>query len=265
MPGEAPVRLQPVISLKGVSKYYDVKRGELLVNKDISLDVFDKEFICILGPTSSGKSTLLKMMGGIEKPTLGVITLKGNVYENGIPPQELVKFGFIFQQDNLLAWRTVQKNLTLPLEVFKKIGKETQARVDEMLELVGLSDYKRAFPHELSGGMRQRVSLARAMMHNPDILLMDQPLGALDAITRRMLAFELLAISRKTRKIMIMVTNSVDEALLLADRILVLTSLPGSIACEIRNDIPQDARGEYLAEHTRFKELRVRLDGLLRG
>jgi NitT/TauT family transport system ATP-binding protein len=133
-----------------------------------------------------------------------------------------------------------------------------------MLELVGLLDYKPAFPHELSGGMRQRVSLARAMIHDPDILLMDQPLGALDAITRKMLAYELQGISRKTQKIMVMVTNSVDEALLLADRILVLTSLPGSIACEIRNDIPREARGEQMAEHPRFKELRVRLDGLLR-
>jgi NitT/TauT family transport system ATP-binding protein len=237
----------------------------LQVNKDIDLDVYDKEFICILGPTSSGKSTLLKMMGGIEKPTIGTITLKGHIYEDGIPPHELARFGFIFQQDNLLAWRTVQKNLTLPLEVFKKIDNRTQARVDEMLELVGLLDYKRAFPHELSGGMRQRVSVARAMIHDPDILLMDQPLGALDAITRKMLAYELLGISRKTQKIMVMVTNSVDEALLLADRILVLTSLPGSIACEIRNDIPQEARGERLAEHPRFKELRVRLDGLLRS
>ena len=256
---------QPAISLRGVNKYYDVKWGELQVNKDVSLDVYDKEFICILGPTGSGKSTLLKMMGGIEKPTLGTIAVKGHIYEDGIPPKELTRFGFIFQQDNLLAWRTVQKNLTLPLEVFKKIDKGTQARVDEMLELVGLLDYKRVFPHELSGGMRQRVSLARAMMHNPDILLMDQPLGALDAITRKMLAYELLGISRITQKTMVMVTNSVDEALLLADRILVLTSLPGNIACEIRNDIPQEARGEQLAEHPRFKELRMRLDGLLRS
>ena len=255
----------PVISIKNVDKFFDVKSGEVQVLQDISFDVYEHEFICILGPTGSGKSTLLKLLGGIEKQTLGSIALYGESFLDGIPANKLARFGFVFQQDNLLAWRTVEKNLMLPIEVFGLRDKKTSARVDEMLQMVGLQDYKRVFPHELSGGMRQRVALARAMMHDPDILLMDQPLGALDAITRKMLAYELLSISRKTQKVMVMVTNSVNEALLLAGRIFVLSPMPGTIAQEIHNDIPQEARTEHIADHQRFKELRAELDKLVRG
>lgn len=255
---------ETILHLDGISKYFDVKNGEeLLAVKDITLSVRDKEYVCILGPTGSGKSTLLKMMGGIEKPTLGTISLRGERFENGIPSTKLKNFGFVFQQDNLLPWRVVEKNLRLPMEIFHLSGPETRDRILEMLELVGLQDYGNVYPHELSGGMRQRVSLARAMMHDPDILLMDQPLGALDAITRKMLAYELLRISRTTQKVVVMVTNSVDEALLLADRIVVLTSLPGEIAYEIDNDIPAEARGEAIFENERYKTLRSRLDDIV--
>jgi NitT/TauT family transport system ATP-binding protein len=236
----------------------------MLIFQDINLDVYDGEFLCILGPTGSGKSTLLKVMGGIEKQTLGTITLNGETFHEGIPSSRLEKFGFVFQQDNLLAWRTVAKNLELPLEIFRKQIKAVGGRIDQMLQMVGLLDYKRVYPHELSGGMRQRVSLARAMVHDPAILLMDQPLGALDAITRKMLAYELLNISRKTQKMMIMVTNNVDEALLLSNRIVALSSLPGTILRIIDNDIPAEARNEQMAEHPRYKALREELDILIR-
>jgi NitT/TauT family transport system ATP-binding protein len=247
--------MNPVLSLKGISKYFDLRAGELLALDNINFDVLEKEFLCILGPTGSGKSVLLKVMGGVEKQTLGTITLNGESFEDGIPASKLSNFGFVFQQDNLLAWRTVVKNLRLPLEIFHRKTPEMSARVDAMLEMVGLSDYKSVYPHELSGGMRQRVSLARAMVHDPEILLMDQPLGALDAITRRMLAYELLNISRKTQKSMVMVTNSVEEALLLANRILVLSPLPGTIRSAVINDIPPEMRNEQIAEHPRYKEL----------
>ncbi len=251
----------PVMTLERVSKYYEVKNGgELLAVKDVSLAVLPEEFICILGPTASGKSTLLKMMGGIEKPTLGSMTLRGETFTDGIPSSRLKNFGFVFQQDNLLPWRTVVKNLNLPLEIFHAAGSGSRGRIEEMLTLVGLQDYGMVYPHELSGGMRQRVSLARAMMHDPDILLMDQPLGALDAITRKMLAYELLRISRVTRKTMVMVTNNIEEALLLANRVLVFTNLPGEIAYEVKNDIPVEARTESLPDNARYRELRALLD-----
>jgi NitT/TauT family transport system ATP-binding protein len=257
-------RSGPILTLDKVSKYYEAQNGgELLAVKEVSLGVRDREFICILGPTASGKSTLLKMMGGIEKPTLGTMSLRGEIFEDGIPANKLRNFGFVFQQDNLLPWRTVVKNLRLPLEVFHSAGHGSADRIAEMLTLVGLQDYGDVYPHELSGGMRQRVSLARAMVHDPDILLMDQPLGALDAITRRMLSHELLRISRATRKVMVMVTNNIDEALLLGDRILVLTALPGEIAFEAANDIPAEARNEAIIENARYKALRALLDDIV--
>lgn len=251
------------MTLNRVSKFFDLGDDELHVLDGIDLELFDKEFVCILGPTGSGKSTLLKIMGGVEKPTEGSISLGGEVFAGGVPRERLGRFGFVFQQDNLLPWRTVRANLMLPLEVFRKKGPASTARVAEMLELVGLGDYARVYPHELSGGMRQRVSLARAMVHDPDILLMDQPLGALDAITRRMLSHELLRISRATEKIAVMVTNSVDEALLLGNRILVLSRLPGRIARIMDNDIPLEARTDAIIENKRYKELRAELDDIV--
>jgi ABC-type nitrate/sulfonate/bicarbonate transport system ATPase subunit len=256
---------KPIISLKNIEKFYDVKSDEVHVLKNISFDVFNREFICILGPTECGKSTLLKVMGGIEKQTRGTIALDGEAFLDGVPADKRSRFGFVFQQDNLLPWRTVEKNILLPIEIYKKRDKEIKVRAEEMLRMVGLQEYKRAFPHELSGGMRQRVALARAMMHDPGILLMDQPLGSLDAITRKMLAYELLNISRETKKVMVMVTNSINEALLLANRIFVMSPAPGSITREIRNDIPREARTEHIAEHYRFKELLEELDDLARG
>lgn len=257
----------PIMELRGISKYFENKQGgELSVVDGINLSIQEREFICILGPTESGKSTLLKIMGGVEKPTGGSIRLRDRELHEGIPADLLIDFGFVFQSENLLAWRTVEKNLLLPLEVFRLQDKQkSKALVDEMLELVGLQNFKHVYPHELSGGMRQRVSLARAMMHNPPILLMDQPLGALDAITRKMLAYELLRISRKTQKTIVMVTNSIDEALLLADRILVLTSKPGTVAYELKNDIPAEARNEEITEHPHFQELREELEAYIRS
>ena len=250
------------MTLSGVSKFFDVKSGELHVVDNVSLELFDKEFICVLGPTGSGKSTLLKVMGGVEKPTEGTISLDGETFAAGVPPNRLGRFGFMFQQDNLLPWRTVRANLMLPLEVFRRKAGAGE-RIAGMLTLVGLEDYAMVYPHELSGGMRQRVALARAMVHDPDILLMDQPLGALDAITRRMLSYELLRISRATEKIVVMVTNSVDEALLLGNRIVVLSRLPGRIARIIDNDIPYEARTETIMENGRYKELRAELDAIV--
>ena len=251
------------MTLSGISKFFPVGDGELHVVDNVRLELFDKEFICVLGPTGSGKSTLLKIMGGVEKPTEGAMSLRGEVFADGIPPNRLNRFGFMFQQDNLLPWRTVRANLMLPLEVFRRRDASSQDRVTEMLHLVGLQDYDRVYPYELSGGMRQRVSLARAMVHDPDILLMDQPLGALDAITRRMLAQELFRISRSTEKIVVMVTNSVDEALLLANRILVLSRLPGRIARMVENDIPDETRTGAITENSRYKELRAELDDIM--
>src|SRR5690625_24816 len=133
------------------------------------MDINDKEFVCIIGPSGCGKSTFLKIVGGIQKATSGTITLNGNTYEKGIPSNLLKNFGFVFQNSNLLPWRTAEANLRLMLEVLQLKGVEWESRVEEMLEVVGLEDYMKVFPHELSGGMKQRVGIARALVHNHEI------------------------------------------------------------------------------------------------
>jgi len=168
--------------------------------KDVNLKVEKGTIASILGPTGCGKSVLLKIIGGIIPPTSGEIHLNGVPYKDGIPKEELHRVGFVFQKDNLLAWRTVEKNLLLPLEIMKLKSEDMNERVLQMLDLVGLREYNKALPHELSGGMKQRVALVRALMHNPDIVLMDQPFGALDEITRRMLTYEFINIWKKNTK-----------------------------------------------------------------
>lgn len=255
---------ETIVSIKGLSKSYGVKNKQIQVIENINMDIADKEFVCILGPSGCGKSTFLKLVGGIQPPTIGEITLGGSVYNTGIPSNVLDKFGFVFQNSNLLPWRTAEQNLKLILEVHRLKGKEWTNRVTEMLEIVGLEDYTNVFPHELSGGMKQRVGIARALVHNPEILLMDQPFGALDAITRKMLSFEMLNIWKKTRKTIIMVTNNVDEAILLANRIFVLSSLPGTVTHEINVNIPIEERGPNIMELKEYTDLQSQINNIIR-
>lgn len=248
--------------LKNIGKVYTQRNEERVVLNGIDLEVAEKEFVCIMGPSSCGKSTLLKIMGGIEQPTVGEITLKGDSFQNGIPKSVLQDFGFVFQSHNLLEWRTVEKNLQLPLEIFKLRGEKWKSRIDEMLGLVGLLDYKRVYPHELSGGMKQRVGIARALVHDPEVLLMDQPFGALDAITRHMLALETLSVWKKTGKTLVMVTNSVEEALLVSQRILMMDQ-SGRFIEEIHNDIPLSDRDESLPLNRRYNLLRDHMNKIV--
>ena len=250
------------IELSGICKVFDKGTEEIVVLDDINLSVRPREYLCIMGPSGCGKSTLLKIMGGIEQPTLGTIRLGGEEFTHGIPKQQLRKFGFVFQQHNLLEWRTVHQNLHLNLEIFRLKGPQWESRVGEMLELVGLQEYPNIYPHELSGGMRQRTGIARALVHDPDILLMDQPFGALDAITRKTLSYEMLSLWKKTQKTIVMITNSVEEALLVSQRILVLDG-KGNVTHEIPNDIPVEERDETILYHDRFLQLRGQLDQIV--
>lgn len=255
---------EPIVSIKGLSKSYGTTNEQLQVVQNINMDIQDKEFVCILGPSGCGKSTFLKLIGGIQPPTTGEITLDGKTYKEEIPSDVLNTFGFVFQNSNLLPWRTAEQNLRLILEVHRLKGKEWLDRVDEMLQIVGLENYKHVFPHELSGGMKQRVGIARALVHNPKILLMDQPFGALDAITRKMLSYEMLNIWKKTRKTIIMVTNNVDEAILLANRIFILSPLPGTVTHEIKVNIPIEERGANIIELKQFIELQTEINNIIR-
>ena len=248
-----------------ISKSFETAKGTSdAVIQNISMDIAEKEIVCILGPSGCGKSTFMKILGGIQPATTGSIMLDGKDYGQQLPREILRKFGFVFQGDNLLQWRTAEGNLKFNLETMHLKGPEWTKRVDEMLDVVGLGQYKKVYPHELSGGMKQRVGIARALVHDPEILLLDQPFGALDAITRRMLTLEMLNIRKKTQKTMIMVTNSVDEALLLAKRVYVFSPLPASIVHEMEVDIPYEERNQDTVADPHFLELRAKLNEMVR-
>lgn len=257
-----------IFRINHISKTFDSENSDNKVEviKDISMDILEKEFVVILGNSGCGKSTFLKILGGILPASSGNIEFNGKDYGQEIPRDVLKKFGFVFQNDNLLPWRTTEDNLKFTLEIMNLKGDKWLTRIDEMLDIVGLKAYKKVYPHELSGGMKQRVGIARALVHDPDVLILDQPLGALDAITRKMLSYEILHIWKKTQKTVIMVTNNVDEALLLANRIFVLSpALPTTITHEINVDIPLETRGEDIYENRRFNELREQINDIVRS
>jgi NitT/TauT family transport system ATP-binding protein len=193
---------------------------------DISIEVKDEEFICILGPSGCGKTTLLRIIAGLEHPDSGTVEIEGVVINR--PNQKL---GMIFQDYSLYPWRTVNENIAFGLELHGVPKEKRDAIVKKYIALAGLSEFGNSYPHELSGGMRQRVAVVRALAVEPSVLLMDEPFGALDAQTRNKLQNELLDIWQKTKKTILFVTHSVDEAVFLADRIVVLTPRPGRI-CE---------------------------------
>jgi NitT/TauT family transport system ATP-binding protein len=195
--------------------------------ENLSLTVHDKEFVCVLGPSGCGKTTLLRMIAGLDSASSGEILLDGEQISGPTP-----KVGIVFQEYSLFPWRSVIDNIAFGLEM-RGIARTERNRVAEQyLDLVGLTQFRESYPSELSGGMRQRVAVARALALEPVVLLMDEPFGALDAQTRNMLQHELLGIWEKTRKTIIFITHSVDEAVFLADRIVALTPRPGTI-CEI--------------------------------
>lgn len=217
-----------------ISKEFEQRdiRSPALVT--INLEVEDKEFTCILGPSGCGKTTLLRIIAGLEKATSGKVIIGGEIVTGPTP-----RMAMIFQDYSLFPWRTVLDNIAFGLEV-KGIAKEERHNVAaHYLDLIGLSGFGENFPYELSGGMRQRVAVARALAIDPSVLLMDEPFGALDAQNRNMLQKQLLEIWDKTKKTILFVTHSVDEAVFMADRIIVLTSRPGTIKEIVPIDLPR--------------------------
>ncbi|MDI3484252.1 MAG: sulfonate transport system ATP-binding protein [Methanobacteriaceae archaeon] len=208
------------LKIEGLSK----KFKDRPILQDINLQVEDGEFLCIVGPSGCGKTTLLRIIAGLEKPTTGRILADGKPI-NGPGADR----GFVFQQYTLFPWRTVLENVTFGLEL-KELEKDEREKIAiDYLKLVGLEDFKDAYPYELSGGMKQRVAIVRALANNPRFLLMDEPFAALDIQTRNLLQKELLYIWEKTNETIIFVTHNVDEAVFLADRIVVLSARPGRI------------------------------------
>ncbi|MDA1329554.1 MAG: ABC transporter ATP-binding protein [Chloroflexi bacterium] len=220
---------KPLLQVDGLRAAYTDPRGSLQVLDGISFDVQLEQFVCVLGPSGSGKSTLLRIMAGLLPPTAGRVWLDGKELAG---PQDGV--GVVFQDANLMPWRTVRENVSLPLEIQDNAQNEVTDRVQSMIELVGLGGFEDTLPRDLSGGMAQRVAIARALVHNPEILLMDEPLGSLDAITRERMGEELMRIWSVEHKTVVMVTHDIGEALFLADRVLVLSERPARLKLDLR-------------------------------
>jgi NitT/TauT family transport system ATP-binding protein len=225
----------PLIVVSDLEKTYTTK-GRALVKAlaGISVDIEDGEFVTIVGQSGCGKTTLLKILAGLLSRSAGSVTLRG-VPVNG-PRRDI---GIVFQDPVLLPWRTVIENVMLPIEVLRLDRVAYRVRAMELVRLVGLDGFDDKYPHELSGGMRQRVALARALVHDPSLLLMDEPFGALDAMTREFMNLELMRIWQASKKTVVFITHSIPEAVFLADRVVVMSARPGRITEIVRVDLPR--------------------------
>ena len=222
--GDVPMR--PVlITVRDVAKTYRTADGEVESLKPLTFDIADGEFLAIVGPSGCGKSTLLKMLAGLLPASQGRITLNGKDVRG--PPDDV---GIVFQSPVLLAWRTVLANVMLQIEMRHLPREQYLPKAKALLHMAGLGDFERKLPWQLSGGMQQRAAICRALVHDPSVLLMDEPFGALDAMTRERMNLELQRIWYETRKTVLFITHSIPEAVFLADRVLVMTERPGSIA-----------------------------------
>lgn len=224
------------LTLEGVSHAFDIGGTRLPVLDEIDLSLEPGSFVALLGTSGCGKSTLLRLAAGLEAPASGTLTLDGEPITGPDPARLLV-----FQDPTLYPWRTVRGNVALGLEA-RGLLRRHRHRIDEALDLVGLSSFAQAYPHQLSGGMAQRTALARAIVNDPSLLLLDEPLGKLDALTRLTMQGELVRLWRESRFTALLVTHDVEEALVLAQRVIVLSDRPARIRTEIAVDAPYPRR-----------------------
>ena len=235
------------IGLRRVSKRYMTASGDAVdALGEIDLDVAAGEFVSIVGPSGCGKSTLMMLVSGLIPATTGTITVGGAPVKGAGG-----KAGIVFQRDVLLDWRTVFSNVMLPVEI-KRLDKETHLKkARDLLRSVGLAEFEEKYPAELSGGMRQRVAICRALVQDPGLLLMDEPFGALDALTREQMNLDLQRIWLRDRNTVIFITHSIEEAVLLSDRVVVMTSRPGRVADILKVDLPRP-RGAHTRSEKQF-------------
>lgn len=250
-----------MLKIEGLSFSYKGDKGKknYEVIRDLDLEIKDNEFICIIGPSGCGKSTLLKMLAGFEKPT------KGKIIYNG---KEIESVGYeramVFQEDAVFPWLKVRDNVSYGLKVRNVPRDELKRRVDQFIDKVGLNGFENAWPKELSGGMRKRVDLARVLANNPETILMDEPFGALDAMTKEMLQEELVKIWEGSKKTIVFVTHDIEEALFLADRIVVLQNIKNGGEAEVI-DVPfERPRTVQIKENPAFQKVRRRTVELLK-
>ncbi len=224
------------VSLSGVGKVFEGGAGRVVALKGIDADIAAGEFISLIGPSGCGKSTLLRLIGDLLSPTSGTVTVNGKPADQARLDRD---YGMVFQQATLLEWRTVARNVQLPLEIMDVDKAERARRAAELLELVRLGDFAGHYPWQLSGGMQQRVAIARALAFSPSILLMDEPFGALDEMTRERMQMEVMRIWTETQTTVVFVTHSIPEAVFLSNRVVVMSPRPGRIARIIPVDLPQ--------------------------
>ena len=239
---------QLAVHAAGVGKVFPTKTGEVVALTDVELEVSAGEFVSLIGPSGCGKSTLLRLIADLDQATSGTLEIFGKPAKRARIDQD---YGIAFQQAGLLPWRTVGANIGLPLELHGTGRADRAARITELAELVGLSDFVDRYPDQLSGGMQQRVAIARALAARPKLLLMDEPFGALDEMTRERLQSELTRIAAETSAAVVFVTHSIPEAVFLSDRVVVMSPRPGRITDVIETGLG-DVRDEALRESPEF-------------
>jgi len=241
-----------MIDIRAVAKTYRSRQGDVVeALAEISLDVRDKEFVSLVGPSGCGKSTLLKLVAGLVLPSRGEIVIDGRPVREPFPD-----VGFVFQSAVLLPWRTVLDNVLFSIEMLGRPREPYRTQALALIELAGLAGFEGKYPWELSGGMQQRVALCRALVHDPSLLLMDEPFGALDAMTREEMGLELLRVWEERPKTILFVTHSIPEAILLADRVVVMSPRPGRIArvLDVALERPRRVEMEFDPRFQRYSE-----------
>jgi len=251
LPTPTPARQGAALRFSRVIKLFDTREGdEVCALDDFDLTIQPGEFVAVVGPSGCGKSTLLSMAAGLDTPTAGHVSIDGKVLTAPHPESATV-----FQADQLLPWRTVLDNILLPLGLRGKLTREHHEQAEAWLRRVGLAGFGNKYPHELSGGMRQRVSLCRALIQHPRLLLMDEPFGALDALTREQMIADLQSLWTSLGNSVLFITHGIDEAVFLADRVIVMSPRPGRIALELAVPLPRPRRWKDALQDPTFHSL----------
>ncbi len=245
---------EPVLRVRGLGLTFPGENGGLQALQGVSFNLYPQEFVCLIGPSGSGKTTLLRVLAGLLRPTTGEVAYLGKTQP---------KVSLVFQDANLMPWRSVLENITLPLELQGVPADVARERAMLWIDLVGLRGFEDAWPADLSGGMAQRVAIARSLIQDPDLLLLDEPFGALDALTREKMGAELLNLWQTRRKTVLMVTHSIAEALLLSDRVLVFTPRPGKIGLNLPVSLPRP-RVEEMRYTQEFGDLARKLKAAIK-
>jgi NitT/TauT family transport system ATP-binding protein len=238
------------VRIAGLSRVFSSRRGaDVVALDDVDLDVREQEFVSLIGPSGCGKSTLLRLIADLDSPTTGTCEVFGRPARQARLDQA---YGIAFQQAGLLPWRTVSGNIELPLKLHGVDSAARQSRVAELVEMVGLGEFAQAYPDQLSGGMQQRVAIARALAERPRLLLMDEPFGALDEMTRERMQNELVRIAAETHAAVVFVTHSIPEAVFLSDRVVVMSPRPGRILATVPIELGAGVRDDALREYDEF-------------